>query len=74
MSNVQCQANGAHFTGGVTYQRDTDGKFVCFNCVPDSTWARYEGSKDEAQAQFDLSQKRSQQAKKNFTKGLAKEA
>lgn len=42
--------------------RDTDGKFVCVPCTPDSTWRMYPGSKKRAMVR----ERRVKQARKNF--------
>jgi ribosomal protein L37AE/L43A len=45
-----------------TQQRVSDGKWACYNCTDEETWAAYPGSKEREQQR----QVRAERARRNF--------
>ncbi len=60
--DLVCQSCGA--VAKRLGMRDTDGKFVCAECTPDSTWKMYPGSKKRAT----MRAQKAALAKRNFGK------
>lgn len=65
---MNCENNKNHVVGGNGLIL-SEGKFVCTPCVSKETWRRYPGAEEKEMAAYNLSLKRSAQAKANFGKG-----